>query len=278
MGDEALVVHQPGPSHGPRPGRERRHRIAGHADDGAVAQAQHRCVEPAEHVEAAPLTAGQLHRRPLRGLQHDLGHGDVDVLAPTRVLPLQEGGEDPDGRLQPRVEIGVRDGLGAGNVVQLARRELHETQLGVHHGRVRPPSGHGAILSVAGDRAVHDLRVAGAHLLVAEADAVEDAGPEVLEHDVASRCQIGHEVAARLGAEVHGDAALAAILLREVDGQTADARLCGSSEVALGRLDLDDVGPQIGECLAAGRAGEHTRQVEHSHTGERARVRHFGRP
>ena len=244
----------------------------------AVSELQHRRVEAAEDVQQVALATGELDRRPFRRLQHHLRHRHVDVLAFARVIALHERGEDADRGLQPRVEIGVRDGLGAGNVVQLARRELHETQLGVHHGRVRPPSGHGAVLSVAGDRAVHDLRVAGAHLLVAEADAVEDAGPEVLEHDVASRCQIGHEIAARLGAEVDGDAALAAILLREVDGQTADARLCGSSEVALGRLDLDDVGPQIGECLAAGRAGEHTRQVEHSHTGERARVRHFGRP
>ena len=44
--------------------------------------------------------------------------------------------------------------------------------------------GVGAVLAVAGDRAEDDRRVRLAHPLVADAEPVEDAGPEAVEDDV----------------------------------------------------------------------------------------------
>ena len=105
---------------------------------------------------------------------------------------------------------------------------------------------------------------------VAESEPVENAGPEVLEHDVGCGGEFGDEIAAGFESQVDGDAPLPAVLLREVRGQPADPRLRGASEVALGRLDLDHVGAEVGERLAARRAGQHPGQVEHPDAVERS--------
>ena len=87
--------------------------------DGAVAEPQHRRVEAAEDVQEVSLAAGQLDRGPLGGLQHHLGHRHVDVLTDAGAIALQQRGEDADRRLQPRVQVGVRHGLGRGSACSL---------------------------------------------------------------------------------------------------------------------------------------------------------------
>ena len=253
------------------PRGEARHGIAGHVDDGAVTEAEHRRVEAAEDVHQVALAAGELDRGPLGGLQHHLGHRHVDVLTLTGAVALHERGEDADRRLQARVQVGVRHGLGARLGVQPPRGELHQPQLGVHHRGVRPPSRHHAVLPVAGDRAVDELRVAGAHRGVAEAEPIEHTRPEVLEHDVGGGRETGDDVAAAVEAQVDGDASLPAVLLGEVHREPADPRLRRAGEVTLGRLDLDHVGAEVGQRLAARRARQHPRQVEDANAVERTR-------
>ena len=92
-------------------------------------------------------------------------------------------------------------------------------------GAYAPPTGHAALLSVARDRAVHDTRVAGAHRLIAEAEAVEHAGPEVLEHHIARRREPQHDLAPGVDGEIDRDAPLSAVLLGEVDRKPADTGL-----------------------------------------------------
>ena len=66
--------------------------------------------------------------------------------------------------------------------------------------------------------------------------------------------------------EVDGDRALAGVLLAEVGALGPLAELPG--DVALGRLDLDDVGAEVGEHAAGERAGEDTAEVEDLHAVE----------
>ena len=53
------------------------------------------------------LPARDLDRGPFGRLQHHLGHRHVDVLTDTGATALDESGEDADGRLQARVQVGM---------------------------------------------------------------------------------------------------------------------------------------------------------------------------
>jgi len=62
-----------------------------------------------------------------------------------------------------------------------------------------------------------------------------------------------------------------AVLLREVDGEPADARLRGTREVTLRRLDLDHVGAEIRQRLPARRSRQHAGEIEDGDPVERPR-------
>ena len=70
-----------------------------------------------------------------------------------------------------------------------------------------------AVLAVAGDRAVDDPRVHLSHPLVADAEPVEHAGPEGLEHDVV----LAHERQQRLAARARSS------------GRGGSSACCGSA-------------------------------------------------
>src|SRR4029077_11965663 len=64
-------------------------------------------------------------------------------------------------------------------------------------------------------------------------------------------------------------ALLAAVVDGEVDALPADHRGVPAGLLAAGRLDLDDLGPEIGEDHAPARARLEARQFENAHTVER---------
>ena len=78
------------------------------------------------------------------------------------------------------------------------------------------------------------------------------------------------ELAARLAAQVDRDAALAAVDRGEVGADpAAERRAPGAGVVAgAGPLDLDDLGPEVGEQHRRVGAREDAREVEHPHPGE----------
>ena len=73
----------------------------------------------------------------------------------------------------------------------------------------------GPVLAVAGDRAVDDAGVHLAHALVADAEAVEHAGAERLEHHVVVAHEPQQHLAAALALEVEADRALVAVQRQE---------------------------------------------------------------
>ncbi len=97
-----------------------------------------------------------------------------------------------------------------------------------------------------------------------EAEALERAGPEVLDEHVGVVDERQQHVAVGVVLEVEDDRALVAI--DELPPQAfAVARVapCQAAEgVAVGALDLDDVGAEVGEVASAVGTGEHGRQVE----------------
>ena len=112
--------------------------------------------------------------------------------------------------------------------------------------------------AVAGDGAEHDPRVDLEARLVADAALVEPARPHGLDHRVGSRDQLEEHRPALVGAEVEHDRSLAPADVEVHQRGALDDRPGHLPDVvARGRLDLDDVGAEVGE-----RGGDRAR-AEH---------------
>src|SRR5208282_6115133 len=102
-------------------------------------------------------------------------------------------------------------------------------------------------LAEAGHRAIDEARVEAAKPLIVEAELGESADLEVLDQDVRARREAPHDLASPLGREVGDDRALTAIARVEIGGRRLalgvdERRAPAARLVALGALDLDDVG------------------------------------
>ena len=145
------------------------------------------------HDPVAEVAPGD-HRQPG---ERAVAHRDVDELALARAPALVQRRHHPEGGHHPAAaEVGDlarrlhrRPAGGAGQAEQADQAEV----VGVVPGAL----GHRAVLAVAGDRAEDDPRVGLAHALVADAEAVEDAGAEAVEDDVVVGDQPQQGLAAR---------------------------------------------------------------------------------
>ena len=110
--------------------------------------------------------------------------------------------------------------------------------------------------AVAVDVRVDEPRVAGRHRLVVEPRPREGARASVGDEDVGAIDEVGGDRTSLLGGQVQRDAALVAVveLERRVDLQVRH-RQDGAERVAIGRLDLDDVGSPVAEDACGGRSG-----------------------
>lgn len=197
-------------------------------------------------------------------------HRDVDALALARALPGVERGGDREGRVQTRrlVREQVRDE---------SRRLLRPDHLGdprdrLDHHVVGGQLGRRALGPEAADCGVDEPRVLAPQHVPADAEPVEHARAEVLEHDVRLAREAAEGRGAALALEVEHDAPLVPVHLHEEAGHV---RRAGAAHVAGGvadrRLDLDHVGAHVAEDLAAERAGDDRRQVEDADARERSR-------
>ena len=131
--------------------------------------------------------------------------------------------------------------------------------------------GVGPRLAIARDRAVDDPRVDLSQGLVADAEPVENAGPKALEHDVVMRGQAQEGVAAGVGLQVDADRALAAVE-RQVERRAGAEGLLGVGAVVGRRpahvvpaarvLDLDHIGPEVGQQQRAEAARQQTGEIQ----------------
>ena len=112
------------------------------------------------------------------------------------------------------------------------------------------------------DGGVHDPRVGGAHRREVEAEALQAARPEVLDHHVGPAGKLAGEPEVAGVAQVQHHRTLVAVDPQVVGrGLTADGRGPRARLVAVGRLDLDDVRAEVGEQHGRVGAGEHPGEV-----------------
>ena len=126
-------------------------------------------------------------------------------------------------------------------------------------------------LAEALDLRVDDSGIDLPHDVAAEAQPLDGAGREVLDHDVGLLQHLGEDLATARAAEVQRDAALVRVEQHEV--VRIHARLVGRRSpplvAAAGILDLDDVRAQPRERLGARGSGLELRQIEDLHVLQR---------
>src|SRR3989454_4780362 len=137
-----------------------------------------------------------------------------------------------------------------------------------------------SVLSVTGDRAIHQTRVHGGERIVADAQLRHGAGTESLDEDIGAFCKAQKDFPSLRSLQVEADGALVAVDQPE---EIRHALPCAAhlAGVVAGAcvLDLDDVRTQIGEVQRRHRARKQTRQIEDADSGEGfAALRHLCRP
>jgi hypothetical protein len=136
---------------------------------------------------------------------------------------------------------------------------------------VRRPGGVRAVLAVAGERDVDDVRFDAFGRRIADAQAVEDAGPELFDDDVRRRQKREKYFDAFFRAEIDGQGALGA-----VDGEETRRFLFQVRRVVahivrrVHILDLDDVGAHVGKQHRAQGARIKPGQIENPDALQRA--------
>src|SRR5262249_47569847 len=138
----------------------------------------------------------------------------------------------------------------------------------------------GAGLAVAGGGDVEEPRVERGRRLVAEPEPLHDAGPEVLDEDVGARDQLPGDGLAVGVLEVDGQAPLVPVGRHEEDADPVlvevAARPVPLPECPARRLDLDDVGAEVGEERVARGAEQELGEAEEADALEgRQRRGHF---
>ena len=106
-------------------------------------------------------------------------------------------------------------------------------------------------------------------IVEAQAPLLHRAGLEVLDQHIALGGQAAHVGAALLGAQVERDALLVAAVDLPEQGHAVFLPLAQRIAVAR-RLDLDDLGTEVGQLQAQHVAGDDAAQVENAHAVQRA--------
>ena len=127
------------------------------------------------------------------------------MLAHAGAFALEQRGEDAAHREQPGSDVAVDVGALLGRRVAQPRVELDASHLGLHHRRERTPLRPRVVEAPPVDRAVDRARGRRAERVGVEAELLEDAGAEVLEHHVTRLGQLADQLGAALGAQVDAD-------------------------------------------------------------------------
>ncbi len=236
-------------------------------DDEAVARL-HR------HVQVLALEAGEL--RLLELVDHhrqDAFHQpDVEVLAQPGAAALQQRRLDRHRGVAGGEDVG-REQAAVGRLRQVVlERELrHLVAAGRLHDRcVRRAGRLVALLSVAGDRAVHQPRIQLAHRRIVQPQPLHHAGPEVLDQHVAVADEPAGRVDRQRILQVQRDRPLAGVQVREIGAVPVAHRHAGAHRFAFRRLDLDHLGTHVGQPAGAVGAGDHRREIENAEPVQRA--------
>ena len=230
-----------------------------------------------EHVVDGPGVVAHRHRRRVlaghRVLQHVLAHQEDVVLEQRRlhVHPLAgDAALDQRAERTDRAEHAAHDVVDAGAGTQRvagAAGHVGEAAHHLHHlvERRAVVVGPGQEALVAD---VDEPVVVGCKAGVVEAELLQHAGLEVLDHDVGRSGELPRHLRARGLLQVDADALLVAVEHRKKACARAEQP---SRALALDRLDLDDLGAHVGQHHRAGRAHHHVRELDDAQALERLR-------
>jgi hypothetical protein len=129
---------------------------------------------------------------------------------------------------------------------------------------------------VAGDRDMDQPRVQPDQPGVGQAEPLRRGRREVLQQHVAAADQALEDRLALRRLQVQGQAALAAVGAEEIGSAPVHHRRPAAVLVAGEVLDLDHLGAEVGEELAAGWAGQHAAEVEDPGPAQRRHGRAVG--
>ena len=174
-------------------------------------------------------------------------------------------------------------GLGAGVQSRLRKRHLNRRLTflphQVHHSARRPADNIRPLVVFAGTlvaegryRSVDESRIQFRERVVAEPDRIEVTELKRLDQEVAFGREVGDQRASIGGIEIGGDGFFSGLVCDEIEAPIEpdlifEERRDAACRASAGRLDLDHLGAQVGENLAAHRAllvGE----IEHPKTLE----------
>ncbi len=177
--------------------------------------------------------------------QRRIEQADVDDLAFAGTLAMPERRERSDCRVQRGVTIDHRRG-GADRLAVALAGQGHETAHRLTQRIEGRALGVGTVLPEAGHRNENDAGVQLAQALVAEAHLRDHTRAEVLEDDVRLFDERGEYPLPARVAKVEADTLLAAVVNREVDALAAHHRRMRAGLLTARRLDLDDLGAEVG--------------------------------
>ena len=245
--------------------------VVGAAGRAAIRRARHagaELVPRARHGLAEALVIAQAHPDQV---DHRVLHRDLDLLAESGQVTLHERGENADHAVHPGARVADGRPHVRGRPIGRAR-DAHGAAHRLGDGLVALVVAVGAVRPEALDARVDEAGVERPHRGIAEAQAIEDARPEVLEEDVGALEELAEHLLASRVLQVQGQAALVGIE-REVEeavGVRAIPERVTRDIPAAGLLDLDDVRPEPGQHLAARRPGLIVREIDDANARQRA--------
>ncbi len=140
-------------------------------------------------------------------------------------------------------------------------------------GVVTKPIGLGSELAKPADRDIDDVGAHPGNVAITHTEPLHRARSKIFENDVAAFGEFQEEVAARVETQIETQAAFVAIDggVHERHGRvgTGQVRLYATPNLALQRLDLDDLGAKVTQDAAAHRARPGGGGLEDPHTVER---------
>src|SRR5262249_46729324 len=200
----------------------------------------------------------EIRRRLDLQIERRTQHADLHVDAVARALALEQRAQDAE-RQQRRAVLVDDRGADRGRRLIGAARDRGQAGHAFHEQILPRPVGVAAGLAVTGRRDVDQPRVDRFRRLPVETVARHDTGAEILDEHVGALDEPPRDGTAVRMLEVEGETALVAMREQEEDAHAVleeiGPRPVALPQAAARRLDLDDVGAEVGEEL-------HTRRSE----------------
>ena len=203
-------------------------------------------------------------------VEHAVHQGHIHLLPKARAGALQERCLDATEGVHGTQQVGHKGGCGRGvfTVAGVLGQQPFKATGGLHDHGVGRLVGQWPALPVARDGAVNELRIDRAQNRCAQPQPLHHARPKVFQHHVGLQYQALDDGHAFRCFQVQHQALFARVQLAKVGAEAITQRLALAHVVTFRRLDLDDLGAQVGHQSGAIRPGNHEAEVEHTNAAQ----------